>query len=66
MLYNLSSSSLIIYLNVLESVKLISCWDLKSEPLSLKSERENFNIILKVLYLFASKTLEQWSQGGET
>ena len=29
MLYNLSNSSLIIYLNVLESVKLISCWDLK-------------------------------------
>ena len=33
MLYNLSSSSLIIYLNVLESVKLISCWDLKEHDI---------------------------------
>ena len=68
MLYNLLSSSLIIYLNVLELVKLISCWDLKEHHIIIiiikKSERENFNRILTVLYLFAmiNKILQIVSQ----
>ena len=45
------------YLFKCAGVKLMSCWDLKehtSQSLSIKSERENFNRIPTVLYLFAT------------
>ena len=47
MLYNLSSSSLLIYLNVLESVELISCWDLEEHDIILiiiKSQKGKISI----------------------
>ena len=55
MLYNLSSSSLIIYLNVLNENNVVLGF--KRAPhhnhYQKKSERENFNRISTVLYLFA-------------